>query len=114
MNKFGTVLVCVAPWVVAGEVAAESLLQLDDVSVVSESSMQMLRGGDHIVDINQTLANTELDGESIGNVAMGVSSGDNHIQTGAFGASQGVTNVIQNSGHNVLIQNATVINLSLE
>ncbi|MBM7038442.1 carbon storage regulator [Vibrio ulleungensis] len=114
MNKLSTMLLCVASWVIASEVAADEWLLIDDVSVVSESNLQALRGGEHVVDINQTLANTELDGESVGNVAMGVSSGDNHIHAGAFGSSQGVTNVIQNSGHNVLIQNATVINLSLE
>lgn len=109
MNKICLFLLCVAPLVTADDV-----FQLDNESVVSEMSMQQLRGGEYQFDIDQALAFTELDGESIGNVAVGASSGDNHISSGSLSSTQGVTSVIQNTGHNVLIQNATVINLSLE
>ncbi len=109
MRHLVTLLLCVSPLVAANE-----LEMLDEEAVVSEASMQELRGGEYLIDIDHSLANAELDADSIGNVAIGVSSGDNNITSGAFGSSSGVTSVIQNTGHNVLIQNATVINLSLE
>ncbi|MCG2585740.1 hypothetical protein [Massilia sp. TS11] len=48
------------------------------------------------------------------NTAVAVASGNNSIQGGALANAAGLPVVIQNSGANVLIQNATVINLHLE
>jgi hypothetical protein len=41
-------------------------------------------------------------------------TGSNLITQGAFNGAAGVPVVIQNSGNNVLIQNATIINLQLK
>lgn len=40
-------------------------------------------------------------------------SGDNAINGGAFSNAAGLPTVIQNSGSNVIIQNATVVNLRM-
>jgi hypothetical protein len=48
-----------------------------------------------------------------GNSATDVATGANVINGGAFANMTGLPVVIQNSGANVLIQNATVINLQL-
>lgn len=54
-----------------------------------------------------------LDGVVGTNAATNVSTGSNLITNGAFSNMSGLPVVIQNSGANVLIQNATVINLQL-
>jgi len=54
-----------------------------------------------------------LDGVVGTNAATNVSTGANVITNGAFSNMSGLPVVIQNSGANVLIQNATVINLQL-
>ena len=49
-----------------------------------------------------------------GNSATNVSTGSNIISNGAFANMSGLPVVIQNTGANVLIQNATVINLQFQ
>lgn len=46
-------------------------------------------------------------------IGNNVQTGANNIGKGAFSASQGVTTVIQNSGNNVTIQSATVVNMTI-
>lgn len=55
-----------------------------------------------------------LNGTVGGNSATHVATGNNVIQSGSFANSAGLPVVIQNSGANVLIQNATVIHLELK
>ena len=50
-------------------------------------------------------------GAVTGNSAANVVTGGNTIDAGSFAGAAGIPIVIQNSGANVLIQNATVINL---
>ena len=56
----------------------------------------------------------KLSGMTAGNSATHVVTGTNDISAGAFANMSGLPVVIQNSGANVLIQNATVINLQLQ
>ena len=68
-----------------------------------------LRGGADIVTTEATLGGT------VGyNTANNVTTGFNIIDNGSFANSSGLPVVIQNSGANVLIQSATVINLQLQ
>jgi hypothetical protein len=60
-----------------------------------------------------TSASATLDGLVSGNSASNMSTGANTIMGGSFANMSGLPVVIQNSGANVLIQNATVINLQL-
>jgi hypothetical protein len=54
-------------------------------------------------------------GGTVGNnTAVNTVSGNNVIDSGSFANAQGIPMVIQNSGSNVLIQSATVINLRLQ
>ncbi len=48
------------------------------------------------------------------NKVTGGITGNNRIGERAFEGASGLTNVIQNSGNNVLIQNSTVINLQMQ
>ncbi len=59
-------------------------------------------------------AEATLGGAVSANSAANVSTGANMIQGGAFAGASGVPVVIQNTGANVMIQNATVIHLQLQ
>jgi len=56
----------------------------------------------------------ELNGSVSGNSAINTYSGDNIISGEAFGNASGLINSIQNTGNNVLIQSATILNVSIE
>ena len=55
-----------------------------------------------------------LDGSVAANTAVNVVTGTNSIDAGSFANMAGIPVVIQNSGANFLIQNATIINLQLK
>ena len=63
------------------------------------------RGGDALIGQNY------LNGTLSDNVANKVATGSNTISDGSFASSSGLPTVIQNTGANVLIQNATVLNV---
>jgi hypothetical protein len=73
------------------------------------AQLEHTRGGDGGAAID-----TRLSGTVTGNTATNVATGANIIQSGSFANASGVPIVIQNTGANVLIQNATVINLQLK
>ena len=60
------------------------------------------------------LNDTRLNGDVANNSAVNVNTGSNTIDAGSFANMSGIPVVIQNSGANVLIQNATVINLQFQ
>ncbi|QYD73956.1 hypothetical protein KZJ38_35220 [Paraburkholderia edwinii] len=63
------------------------------------------RGGDALIGQN------DLTGRVANNTANRVETGSNSISQGSFANASGLPTVIQNSGANVLIQNATVLNV---
>lgn len=69
------------------------------------------RGG---TDTFNTNNNANLSGVVTGNSAVNVVTGSNNIDAGSFANMQGIPVVIQNSGANVLIQNATIVNLQFK
>lgn len=80
----------------------------DSPAAASEARLAQSRGGDAAIANEATLKGTVT-----GNSAINVTTGSNIIDTGSFANASGMPMVIQNSGANVLIQNATVINLQL-
>ena len=66
------------------------------------------RGGADTVSTQASLNATVAD-----NTARNVVTGNNVIDNGSFANMNGLPMVIQNTGANVLIQNATVINLQM-
>jgi len=76
--------------------------------VIENSRLADQRGGSDTV-VNEA----RLSGVVSGNSAINVVTGSNVISSGSFANASGIPVVIQNSGANVLIQNATVINLQL-
>lgn len=84
--------------VVAGWGEPVALGQLDD-----------FRGGADLVKNDMQLSATVAN-----NSASHVISGNNAIADGAFANMSGLPMVIQNTGSNVLIQNATIINVQFQ
>lgn len=66
------------------------------------------RGGTQILHNDMTLAGTTAD-----NTATQVNTGNNAISSGAFANMSGIPVVVQNSGANVLIQNALILHLQI-
>jgi hypothetical protein len=56
----------------------------------------------------------QLNGAVSGNSAVNVVTGANAISSGSFSNASGLPVAIQNSGANVLIQNATIINVRMQ
>lgn len=90
------------------DLLVERPLEARDVSelgrAVDPARLAGLRGGerraDNLVDV---------DGSVEGNTANRVVSGSNTIGDGAFNNANGINTVIQNTGSNVLIQNAMIV-----
>jgi hypothetical protein len=74
-----------------------------------QAKLSRSRGGTDTVSNDASLGATVSN-----NTANNVSTGNNVINAGSFANAAGLPMVIQNTGANVLIQNATVINLQLK
>jgi hypothetical protein len=72
---------------------------------MSAEQLEAHRGGEMVFN-NMNLTGTVAD-----NTARGVATGSNAITAGSFANSSGLPTVIQNTGANVLIQNATILNV---
>lgn len=77
-------------------------------------------GNESLDEIRGTALNPEVLGIAIfdaiseNNTSNGTISGGNIINAGAFSQSSGMSTVIQNSGNNVLIQSATILNVNMK
>lgn len=83
---------------------------------VPETNLDAYRGGQalSIGDIDAVFNDLQVNGQANGNSAAGNTNGNNAISNDAFSNASGLTTVIQNTGNNVLIQNATILNFRLE
>ena len=76
---------------------------------IAAAELAQHRGGTQLVKNDVALAGTTAN-----NTAQQVSTGSNDISAGSFANMSGIPVVIQNSGANVLIQNAVVLHLQLQ
>lgn len=78
------------------------------MAAMADDQLDQLRG-------RQTVFNTnDVDGQLYNNEAISNVTGSNFVTDGSFAGMSGFATVIQNSGNNVLIQNATVLNLQFQ
>ena len=91
------------------EVRQTPTIKGETVSAVDLERLEHERGKADTV-----LNDTKLNGDVANNSAVNVNTGSNTIDAGSFANMSGIPVVIQNSGANVLIQNATVINLQFQ
>jgi hypothetical protein len=75
---------------------------------MTAAALATKRGGDRVFN------DAQLKGIVSDNQASNLTTGTNVISEGAFAGSSGLPTVIQNSGNNVLIQNATIVNVQLK
>lgn len=81
--------------------AAVSLVELE------ESTGQ---GG--IQNVNY-LVNSSIEATLTDNTAINTFSGDNSIDGNSFSGASGIFSIIQNTGNNVIIQDSTIVNVSI-
>lgn len=106
----GALLVALGMVVTMPALAEESKPRKRFDTPVSASTLEKGRGGAlNVQSSDQRLASTVA-----GHAAIDVVTGSNTISEGAFGNSQGLPMLIQNTGNNVSIQNATVINVTIK
>jgi len=106
-----------APWSWAQTAAAEPVAGSATATAphagfaapVDAAALDAHRGGTQVVLNDMTLAGT-----TAGNTASQLVTGSNAISAGAFSNMSGLPLVIQNSGANVLIQNAVIVHLQME
>lgn len=76
--------------------------------ILDDQSLDARRGGTEVVN------DMKLNGVVSDNQAYNLVTGGNVISEGSFAGSSGMPTVIQNSGNNVLIQNATIVNVQMQ
>jgi len=84
-------------------------LAVAPAGALSEQQLEGLRGGS-----DTPWSDMKLNGAVSSNNATNVVTGTNLITDGAFANANGLPMVIQNSGSNVLIQNATIVNIQIK
>lgn len=110
-----TGLLLLATWLLASAAAmAQEAVPTDGkpatpafAQAIASDRLEDLRAGTNVRN-DMTLAGT-----TAGNSATQVSTGSNAIDGGAFANMSGMPVVIQNSGANVLIQNALILHLQM-
>lgn len=85
-----------------------------DIGGASVEAVDLERLGHERGRADTVVNDTKLNGDVANNNAVNVNTGSNTIDAGSFSNMSGIPVVIQNSGANVLIQNATVINLQFQ
>lgn len=85
---------------------AEAVFALGDP--ISDEGLSANRGGSALQFSEMRLDSKLVDNQAIANV-----TGSNFVTQSAFSGASGFSTVVQNSGNNVIIQNATILNLSL-
>ena len=93
----------------AAPTAAASLFGSDS-RTLDAARLDQQRGGAS----TQVFNDMELDGVVADNRAVDVVTGTNTISPGALSGASGLPLIVQNSGNNVLIQNATIVNVQLK
>jgi len=81
-------------------------LQTGMGTTIGLETLAGMRGGTQIVD-NDLLVNGRVED----NIADDVLTGNNSVTSGSFANASGISTVIQNTGANVLIQNAMIVNV---
>jgi len=112
------VLVVCALGLSPGLKAESTVIQDDSLlmeEALSEDDLSGQRGEGTVIGIDDiTLNHADLDGSNYGNSVTNSMTGNNYISGSAFNGANGMFDTIQNSGNNVLIQKATIVNISLE
>lgn len=80
-----------------------------DSALMGDGELAASRGGQTKTVLNVSSVSGTVEGNSV----EGGTTGSNLISNGAFEGATGFATVIQNSGNNVLIQDSTVVNVTV-
>lgn len=96
--------------VVAADVVATPVVRLNPIGLtaINESTLATTRGGTEVLNVMR------VRGVVTNNQAVNVVTGNNTMSDGTLAGASGLPMVIQNTGNNVLIQNATIVNVQLK
>lgn len=75
---------------------------------LDQRALATLSGGTEVIN------DMKLKGVVSNNQAFNLTTGNNAITDGSFAGASGLPTVIQNTGNNVLIQNATIVNVQVK
>ena len=109
-------VVFVWPLNTVSNAGAEEAPKNDSVNIfstqkaLSNAALDNLRGGERLK--FELISDMNLDGELNNNIVNDGISGNNMISDWAFAETNGFATIIQNTGHNVLIQNTTIVNVT--
>tara|TARA_R110002073_G_scaffold159066_2_gene314323 strand:- start:516 stop:875 length:360 start_codon:yes stop_codon:yes gene_type:complete len=95
----------------ASSTEANNELPFSAAETVSADDLENARGREGL-DID-TLNKMNVQATLTDNTANNNVTGSNIIDTGAFAGSGGMFSVIQNSGNNVVIQDSTIVNVTI-
>jgi hypothetical protein len=98
----------------AAQEESDSLVAFATATPVSTETLDELSGKAQLQVDKIQINDQDLNGVLTDNVAIGNQTGQNIIAEGAYTDSAGFMTTIQNTGNNVLIQNATIINVTVE
>ena len=90
------------------------LTAFEDAGALSDDELGSQRAREDVGISLIVINDQEQDGDVTDNVAIGNTNGDNLINGEAFSNSSGFLSTVQNTGNNVLIQNSTIINVSVD
>jgi hypothetical protein len=82
----------------------------------SDLAVQRARGSGETInigEINAQINNLDQNAKLDHNIVESSVTGSNTVSNGAFAGASGFATVIQNSGNNVIIQDATIVNYSV-
>jgi len=99
----------------AGDLMHDTTAQLTPLAD-NDLAVQRARGsGDtiNIGEINVQLSDIGQKAKLDHNIVESSVTGGNTVSNGSFAGASGLATVIQNSGNNVIIQNATIVNYSV-
>lgn len=80
-------------------------------NAVSLDELGQARGQGGVVNVTQ-LTNAQLNADLGDNIAIDNVTGDNVID-GSFSRASGLFSIIQNTGNNVIIQDSTIVNVTI-
>ena len=89
--------------------SASGVVNVFGSAAVNIEALENSRGGADLY-----LNDIKSDGVVRDNRASNLTTGNNWVTEGSFTGAAGFPTVVQNSGNNVLIQNATIINLQVQ
>ena len=114
------VVLCCSVWniALAGDTtdSADSILLQQKPLADDDLGAQRARGSDDTINVgefNVQISDTTQNAKLDHNVVNSSTTGNNSISNGVLSGASGIATLIQNSGNNVIIQDATIVNYTV-